>query len=46
MYNLNKSPLNKSEKREANKIRARKMVLVMGIASIIFLLAMMAETHL
>lgn len=38
--------INRDERRELNKIRARKMVLVMGIASIIFILAMMVEVYL
>lgn len=46
MYNLNKNPLDKDEKREQNKARARKMVLVMGIACLLFILAMMVEVYL
>lgn len=38
--------INRDERREYNKIRARKMVLVLGIASIIFILAMMVEVYL
>ena len=38
--------VNRNEQREYNKIRARKMVLVLGIASIIFILAMMVEIYL
>ena len=34
------------ERREQNKIRARKMVLVIGIACILFILAMMVEVYL
>lgn len=40
------SRINRDEQRERNKIRARKMVLVLGIVSIVFLLAMMAEVYL
>lgn len=46
MYNLNKSPLDKDDKREHNKERARKMVLVMGIVCVVFILAMMVEVYL
>lgn len=38
--------INRDERRELNKIRARKMVLVMGIACIVFILAMMVEVYL
>lgn len=38
--------INRDERREYNKIRARKMVLVLGIASVIFILAMMVEVYL
>lgn len=34
------------ERREHNKERARKMVLVMGIACVLFILAMMVEVYL
>lgn len=34
------------ERREHNKARARKMVLVMGIACILFVLAMIVEVYL
>ena len=34
------------ERREQNKIRARKMVLVIGIASVLFILTMMVEVYL
>ena len=34
------------ERREQNKVRARKMVLVIGIVSILFILAMMVEVYL
>ena len=45
--NLDKNNrINRDERREYNKIRARKMVLVLGIASIIFILAMMVEVYL
>ncbi|MCQ2547295.1 MAG: hypothetical protein MJ161_07125 [Clostridia bacterium] len=46
MFNMNKSPLDKDEKREHNKERARKMALVMGIACVVFILAMMVEVYL
>lgn len=46
MYSLNKSTLDKDEQREKNKTRARKMVLVMGIACLVFILAMMVEVYL
>ena len=38
--------INHDERRENNKARARKMVLVMGIACILFVLAMMVEVYL
>ena len=38
--------LNHDERREHNKARARKMVLVMGVACILFVLAMMVEVYL
>ena len=38
--------INHDERREQNKARARKMVLVMGIACILFVLAMMVEVYL
>ena len=38
--------INYDERREQNKIRARKMVLVLGIACILFILAMMVEVYL
>ena len=34
------------ERREQNKIRARKMVLVIGVACVLFILAMMVEVYL
>ena len=43
---MSRSPLDHDEKREANKARARKMVLVMGIACVVFILAMMVEVYL
>lgn len=46
MYNMNKSPLDKDERREENKKRARKMVLIMGICCIVFILAMIVEVYL
>lgn len=46
MYNMNKNPLDKDERREKNKEKARKMVLVMGIACLLFVLAMMVEVYL
>lgn len=46
MLNQNRSPLDKDEKREHNKERARKMVLVLGIVCVIFILAMMVEVYL
>ena len=46
MYNMNKSPLDKDERREENKKRARKMVLIMGICSVTFVLAMMVEVYM
>ena len=46
MYGNRRSPLDKDEKREHNKERARKMALVMGIACVIFILAMMVEVYL
>ena len=46
MYSLNKSPLDKDEQREMNKARARKMVLVMGIACLVLILAMMVDVYL
>ena len=42
----NDNRLNHDERREHNKVRARKMVLVMGIACILFVLAMMVEVYL
>ena len=38
--------INRDERREYNKIRARKMVLVLGIVSVILILAMMVEVYL
>lgn len=38
--------INRDERRENNKIRARRMVLVLGIVSIILILAMMVEIYL
>ena len=38
--------INNDERKEQNKIRARRMVLVMGIACILFVLAMMVEVYL
>ena len=38
--------INHDERREQNKARARRMVLVMGIACILFVLAMMVEVYL
>ncbi len=46
MRNLDKSPLDKDEKREQNKAKARKMVLVMGIVGILLILAMMVEVYM
>ncbi len=43
---MNRSPLDKDERRETNKARARKMVLVLGIASVVFILAMIVEVYL
>ena len=34
------------ERREHNKIRARRMALVMGIACVVFILAMVVEVYL
>lgn len=42
----NETRLNHDERREQNKTRARKMVLVMGIACVLFVLAMMVEVYL
>lgn len=42
----NESRLNHDERREQNKARARKMILVMGIACVLFVLAMMVEVYL
>ena len=38
--------INRDERRENNKIRARRMVLVLGIVSSILILAMMVEIYL
>ena len=38
--------LNYDERKENNKARARKMVLVMGIACVVFILAMIVEVYL
>ena len=46
MYNLKKSPLDKDGRREENKKRARKMTLILGIVSILFILAMIVEVYL
>lgn len=46
MYNLNKSPLDKDERREENKKRARKMVLIMGICCVVFILAMIVQVYM
>lgn len=46
MYSHQKSPLDRDERREENKKRARKMVLIMGICCLIFVLAMMVEVYL
>ena len=43
---LDQNRLNHDEQKERNKARARKMVLVMGIACIVFILAMMVEVYL
>ena len=45
--NLNKvTRINHDERREHNKARARKMVLVLGIVSVVLILAMMVEVYL
>ncbi len=38
--------INRDERKEYNKVRARKMVLVLGIVSVILILAMMVEIYL
>ncbi len=38
--------LNYDERKENNKARARRMVLVMGIACVVFILAMIVEVYL
>lgn len=43
---LGSNRLNYDERRENNKVRARKMALVIGIACVIFILAMMVEVYL
>ncbi len=42
----NDNRLNYDERREHNKTRARKMVLVMGVACVLFVLAMIVEVYL
>lgn len=42
----NNNRIDHDERRENNKLRARRMVLVMGIACVIFILAMMVEVYL
>ena len=38
--------INYDERRENNKARARRMVLVLGIACVVFVLAMIVEVYL
>lgn len=38
--------INRDERKEYNKARARRMVLVLGIVSVILILAMMVEVYL
>ena len=38
--------INRNERKEYNKVRARRMVLVLGIVSVILILAMMVEIYL
>lgn len=38
--------INRDERKEYNKVRARRMVLVLGIVSVILILAMMVEIYL
>lgn len=38
--------INRDERKENNKVRARRMVLVLGIVSVILILAMMVEVYL
>ena len=38
--------INDDERREQNKVRARRMALVMGIACVAFVLAMIVEVYL
>lgn len=38
--------LNYDERKENNKARARRMVLVMGVACVVFILAMIVEVYL
>ena len=42
----NDNRINYDERREQNKARARKMVLVMGVACVLFVLAMIVEVYL
>ena len=47
MPDLNReNRINNDERRENNKVRARKMVLVMGVACVLFVLAMIVEVYL
>lgn len=38
--------LNYDERKEHNKARARRMVLVMGVVCVVFILAMIVEVYL
>ncbi len=38
--------INNDERKEQNKVRARRMVLVMGVACVLFVLAMIVEVYL
>jgi hypothetical protein len=38
--------INNDDRREQNKVRARRMALVMGIACVVFVLAMIVEVYL
>ena len=38
--------INRDERKEYNKVRARRMVLILGIVSVILILAMMVEVYL
>ena len=42
----NNNRINHDERREYNKVRARKMALVLGIVCVVLILAMMVEVYL